>query len=183
MDYVNEIVQLAGVIRPTKAPKSADWNAVEKQLGVTFPKDFKAIVSALGSGWFGIGFGLRSPCEPSEYARLSRKQLLSYAKLVAESARRSCLHLYPETNGLVPIGGMDRQGLLLSRSKSSSVLQSTVWWDMDYHVARRIRMSVSRLLYDLYLGRLRGDWAARMRNYIWREGTAPFFTQWRGPSQ
>jgi len=76
-DYLSEVVRLAGVKRPVEQPSSEDWQAVESELGFELPTDFKSLVSALGTGHFGMGLYLRNPSASSEYIRLSADALVS----------------------------------------------------------------------------------------------------------
>jgi len=48
IDYISEVLKLASVEQPTEQPTPADWNALELELNLTFPSDFKSLVSALG---------------------------------------------------------------------------------------------------------------------------------------
>ena len=51
---------LAGVAR-VERPTDDDWTSAEADLGVKLPQDFIALVSALGTGWIGVGLSFRNP--------------------------------------------------------------------------------------------------------------------------
>jgi hypothetical protein len=43
MDYVREVVRLAGDAMHYEQPSEKDWQAVENKLGLAFPSDYKAL--------------------------------------------------------------------------------------------------------------------------------------------
>ena len=181
-NYADELIKLAAPHAPTELPSAQDWKVAESDVGLEFPQDFKALVSALGTGDFGIGLGLRNPRASSDYILLSKEALLHYREVVAESEHESGITLYPKPRGLVSVAKIDRQGLLLRPREDNRSLEGLVWWDLDYDRATNLNMPISQFIYDLYLGRIQEPWALQLRNYIWRDGKAPFFTCWRGAS-
>jgi hypothetical protein len=181
-DYVQKLIELAGSIQPIEQPGAQDWAHVERELDLEFPSDFKASVSALGTGHFGVGLYLRNPCASSEYIRLSHGALVAYREMSAGAARDSHIALYPDLRGAVAIGGIDRQDFLLRPDAAGKSLKHLVWWDLDTEKVRELELSVSQFVHDLGQGIIQEDWAVELRNYFWRAGTAPFFTQWPGPS-
>jgi hypothetical protein len=178
-DFVQEVVSLALVSGAAEAPTASDWQRAEADIGLQLPPDFKALVSTLGTGSFGVGLILRNPLAESEYIQLSKRALTQYAMVVTPSATRSNLTLYPRKEGLVHVAGIDRQALLVRPFGLQEPTAQITWWDADFHRAQELPMTLSQLLHDLYLGRSKAAWAARLRGYIWRDSGAPFFTPWR----
>lgn len=177
INYLKKVLSLSKVKSPTEAPSQQDWTSLEHQFQMTFPKDFKALVTGLGSGHFGVGLNLRNPVASSPYLVLSKKALKSYASVLVEAAENSGVNLFPKRGGLVPIGHIDRQVFLFQPSETEHKLQDElVWWDTNYERVTNLNMPISRFIHDLYLNRIKDDWASRLRNYFWRDETAPFFT-------
>ena len=65
IDYVKEIINLAGVTNPLETPGLDDWLQAEADIGLVFPEDFKTLVTALGTGSFGVGIYYRNPVASS----------------------------------------------------------------------------------------------------------------------
>jgi hypothetical protein len=97
-------------------------------------------------------------------------------------ARDSNIALYPDSRGAVAIGGIDRQDFLLRPDRAGRCLKQLVWWDLDTEEVRELELSVSQFIHDLDRGIIQEGWAVELRNYFWRDGTARFFTPWKGPS-
>ena len=175
-DFVKRVLELASVSQPKQAPTPKAWDAAEADLGVRLPSDFKTIVSGLGEGHFGVGLALRNPSSSSEYLQLSRKALLDFREDVSDAEESSGVSLYPNDDGLVVIAGIDRQQFLAGPDASKPEGYQLVWWDLDYERARDLNRSFAEFVCELYAGRIDEDWAAELRDYIWRGGKAPFFT-------
>jgi len=176
-DYVQEVVKLAAPVNPTEQPSHQDWQTVESELGLEFPADYKALVSALGSGRFGDGLALRNPRASSGYIRLSRDALLEFQRLMTEAKWEVDVSLYPKTGGFVSIGHVDRHAFLLHPDQGGRLLDQIVWWDQDYKEIKDLGMSISRFIHDLYVGQIREEWAERLRQYFWRGGERPFYVR------
>jgi hypothetical protein len=176
MDYTNELIRLAQVTVPKEQPSPEDWTHTEKELGVLFPADFKALVSALGRGRFGIGLRLRNPSATSSDVRLSHEALLLYRQPISDLQEKLAISLYPQRKGLVAVGSIDRQDLLFREDATANSLTQLVWWDLDMQEFHELGASISQFLHDLYLGRIKEVWAEELRDYIWRRGTVPLFT-------
>jgi hypothetical protein len=177
-DYVHKIVALAQPLRPVEQPSPADWEAVERDLGYAFPVDFKSLVTLLGNGSFGSGLGLNNPISSSEYCRLSKEALVKYHELVSFIEERAGIRLFPHRDGLVWIGGWERQHLLLRPLGNGCLGSDVVRLDHDYDEASDLGMPVSQFIHDLYHGRIEEQWALELRAAIWREGEVPFFSPW-----
>lgn len=54
--YVQQITKWAAVRKAAEPPTWKDWQAVEAQLSLEFPEDFKPLLSELSSGEFGGRF-------------------------------------------------------------------------------------------------------------------------------
>lgn len=182
IDYAQELIKLAAVSEPTEQPTPKDWNALEAELGMEFPSDYKTLLTGLGSGWFGNGVYFGTPSCSAEWGMLSRNVLLDLGEMLDRTAQMSGVTLYPERAGLVSVGRIDRQYFLLRPNQTGTCLQELVWWDTDAHELEDLHMSVPQLIHDLYLGRISEEWAADLREYFWPSGTEPFFTVWRGPT-
>jgi len=181
IDYISEVLKLASVEQPTEQPTPADWNALELELNLTFPSDFKSLVSALGTGKFGDGLTLSNPCASPNCGLISKAVLIDYRDLLADMAKEAHISLYPDISGLVLIGSIDRQNLLLRPDKSRT-LGELVWWDIDQDSTKDLSMSITQFIHDLYRGKIDGEWAEMLQRYVWRQGSVPFFSVWRGPT-
>ena len=179
-DCVSEVVKRAAVFQPVERPSPADWRAVESDLGLELPTDFKAIVDALGSGRFGAGLYLRNPAASSEYIRLTRDALNAYRENLRSFERRTGISFYPTEGGLVVVGSIDRDHFYLQPEASVKRLSRLVHLDLDLAQASELHMPVSQFIHELYLNRLGHDWAGDLRMAIWRNGEIPFFTSKAG---
>ena len=176
-DYVNILIKLAEVRNPVESPKANDWNKIEADFGFSFPQDYKDLVTSFGSGEFGVGLCFRSPIDASEYNILSPEAVVRHFEPVIDMKEDAKLQLYPDPFGAVVIGTIDRQDFLLRPDKTGKKLVDLVWWDIDTGEVKELEMSISRFVHDLYCGKLHEAWAIELRDYIWRNGTAPLFTQ------
>ena len=176
--YLSEVVRLAGVKRPFEQPSSEDWQAVESDLGFELPTDFKSLVSALGTGHFGMGLYLRNPSASSEYIRLSAEALVAYRENLLSFEQRTSFLFYPAQSGLIVIGSIDRDHFYLRPEPAPAVKQPSrlVHIDLDLAEASELDMPISQFIHALYLNRLGQNWAADLRTAIWRNGSVPFFT-------
>ena len=85
--------------------------------------------------------------------------------------------LYPDRDGLIVIGGIDRQQFLVRMHASNSAEYDLIWWDLDWERTHDLNMSLSQFLHELYHGSIAEDWAEELRDYFWRGQTLPFFTR------
>lgn len=173
---VDELIRLAGVKKPHLAPNAEDWVRVEKEIGVSLPNDYKALVSAVGEGYFGFGIYLLSPTSSSSYVRLSHEALVAYPEPIRNIEADLGLSFYPEPDGLIRIGGIDRQDFLLKCEGGRAVSSTLVWLDIDLQEIREISMSLTQFLHDGYLGKIRDVGLEELVQYLWQSGTREFFT-------
>ena len=176
VNFVEELLKLIGPVRTVENPPYHAWETVEAAIGFKFPADFRQLVSALGTGRFGVGLYLRNPTASSDYIRLSKDELLRFRELMDHLARGTGLALFPERGGLISVGGIDRQLFLLRPIPAEARVEGLVWWDTDSDSAKELPMTISQFIHDLYLGRIHEEWAVRLQQYFWRNGTAPLFT-------
>ena len=177
-NYVQQIVELAhsASARYVEQPSAQDWLRLEDELGLTLPPDYKLLVSTLGSGRFGAGLYLRNPVAASEYIQLSDEQLRAYRDVISFLEERIGIEFYPAAQGLVSIGGIDRQELFLRPEPNAAVLSNLVWLDHDMEELRDLHMSVAQFIYALYTERIEEEWAPELRTAIWFNEQTPFFT-------
>jgi hypothetical protein len=172
---LDDIIRAAAIEDPNDVPTPRDWTMVEGELGVALPSEYKELVSALGSGYFGCGLYLRNPVARLEGIRLTRSALLKLNGLLTGSAKKSALQLYPDPGGLIVAAGMDRQLLLIQAANVVSAV-GLIWWDLDLHKFVSVNMGLARFIYDVYRGQLHETWALQFREYVWRQ-SEPFFTR------
>jgi hypothetical protein len=176
LDFTQEIIQLAKPLRPVEQPQSDDWERVERELGLALPPDYKTLVTALGSGEFGVSLTLKNPVSSSEYARLSVDGLKHYSATIAFLRNQMGFVLFPSQEGLVHIGGADRQHFLFRPDKDGICSSKVVCLDHNLEQIRELNMTLSRFLHSLYFSHVPGGWAEDLRASIWIDGTIPFFT-------
>ena len=176
-NYVNILVKLAKLHNPVASPMAEDWKRIDTEFGFSFPQDYKDLVTRFGSGEFGVGLCFRSPIDSSEYNILSPEAVVQHFEPIVDMKENAKLALYPDRFGAVIIGSIDRQDFLLRPDKAGKELAELLWWDIDTGKVKELNMSISRFVHDLYLGKIHEEWAVELRDYIWRNGTAPLFTQ------
>jgi hypothetical protein len=174
-NLVQKLVELAQPLHPVEQPKPQDWERVERELGLPLPPDYKSLLTALGSGEFGVGLGLKNPVSTSEHARLSADALRRYRQTVVFLEDRMGITLFPQPQGLVLIGGVDRQHLLYRPTENSKTVSRLVNLDHEYEVTREFDLSLSQFIHDLYLGQIHDEWAKQLRASVWIDDTIPFF--------
>ena len=179
IDYVKEIINLAGVTNPLETPVLADWLQAEADIGLVFPEDFKTLVTALGTGSFGVGIYYRNPVASSEYVLLSRAALIRYREPISDLELSGTVRLYPSKLGLVNIASMDRQDFLLRPDRSGKHLSDLVWLDVETRQMRDLNVSFCQFMHDLYFEKVPGKWAKELREYFWPSSSVAFFTPWK----
>jgi hypothetical protein len=164
--YVQKVIALANVSRAFEQPTSRDWQAVEKELAIALPEDFKQLVSELGTGEFGE-FGLHNPVSTSEHARLSLGLLMQFR----DWHERDGIDMYPDPGGYVWVGhlpnGMD---MLVSPGPKSASAYRLGWFEVDRRRLYDIPMTICRFLHDMYFGLFQADWSEYVRGLIWEPG-------------
>jgi hypothetical protein len=179
-DYVRKIIEEAAVRCACDQPSPADWANVEGEMGVVFPADYKALVSALGEGAFGCGLNLRNPCSTSEYTRLSRASLLMHRESIADLEAKLSFPIYPSAKGAVAVGSVDRQDIYLKPGSNPKELTELVWLNVDTEEARTLPYTLSQFLYLLYRGAIPTPQERELGEYLWRGGQEPFFLPAKG---
>ena len=175
-EYVRKIIELAGPFRPVEQPTQQDWELAESELGLVLPSDHKELMASLGSGEFGAGLFLQNPVSSSDYTRLSSSALNRYRQTVGFLKYHMGITFYPEPEGLVLVGGIDRQHFLFGPStKGGKGVSCLVNLDHDCEGLHKISMSLPRFIYDLYFGLIPDCWAERLRLSVWFDNTIPFF--------
>ena len=90
---------------PRFPPCWDDWARAESDLGITFPDDFKWLMSTYGRGRF-YGVALLSPAcppEPPLFYQWIQMELVSYAALQRDHPSFHCdLPPYPAEGGILP---------------------------------------------------------------------------------
>jgi len=182
-DYVRLLLELAGPFTPLEKPTPDDWRSLESELGLEFPPDYKALVSAFGAGNFGSGLELKNPRASAASMHISRGTLLAHREMMDGLIEEFGVPLYPDPRGLVLIGSLDRQDFLLRPDDKGRRLEQLVWWNLDTEEVSDLKTPISEFLYELHFGRVSHEWADELRQYVWRNGTVPFFTPWRPTHQ
>jgi hypothetical protein len=182
-DYVTLLLELARPFTPVELPDLDDWKFLERELGLEFPPDSKALVSAFGAGDFGSGLVLMNPRASASRNHISRGTLIAHREMMAGLVEEFGLPLYPDSEGLVLIGNLDRQDFFLRPHGKGKRLEQLVWWNIDMEGVSDLKTPISEFLYELHFGRVMHEWAEELREYIWRNGNVPFFTPWRPSHQ
>ena len=172
MDYVRKIVELARVQQAYECPSEKNWLAVEAEIGLQFPPDYKALLCALGEGEFGFGLKLSNPCSSGDY-RLSKANLIIHREPIIDLEDKLGFPLYPNKGGHVVVASIDRQDFYLK--PTGKRLEKLVWLDVDMEEMRELDCTVSQFIHDLYLGLIDEPWAEELQAYFWRDGQEPFF--------
>jgi hypothetical protein len=173
MNWVVELLRLAGPFTPVEQPSHEDWRKVEAELRLEFPADLKELLCKFGTGWFG-GLNFKNPSASAEHLRLSLEGLVDLQEMLLSVKQESPLSLFPTAGGLVPIGGIDRQYFLLKPDKNGKLLEPLLWWDTDIWTLENLEMPVSQFIHHLYLKQIKEEWAENLRSSFWTEGV-PFF--------
>jgi hypothetical protein len=174
MNYIKAIDELTGVKERFDRPTEKDWIRIEKELGVELAQDYKELVSLLGAGRFGLDMRLRNPIGTG-IEELSRKELVAYRQLVRFQEEIVGISLYPRKGGVILIGGMERQHVMLGPTPEGKNYLQLFILDHDYDQLRRIGVGFARFIYDLYGGKLAERWAIQLRILIWHTVNT-FFT-------
>jgi hypothetical protein len=175
IDYVSKLIEFAGPIHPVEQPKVEDWERVERELGLQLPTDYKSLVTALGSGEFGVGLNLKNPVSSSECSVLSVDALEKYRNSLLFLESRKGIRLFPEPLGLVVIGGIDRQDFLFRPRHRGAEPSHLFNLDHEYELVRDVGKSLSHFLHDLYLGVVHDERLKRLRTGVWLDEKTPFF--------
>jgi SUKH superfamily protein len=97
------IRNLTAFIPPPPDPRDTDrnWNAVEDELHMCFPKDFRQLIELYGTGEFFAGLLVLNPL--NSWCRQEILNQLETLRVMREAMELS-LVIYPETAGLLPWG-------------------------------------------------------------------------------
>ena len=174
-DFVALARELAQVKHPVNLPSSGDWKSLEAELRYAFPSDFKRLLEVIGEGTFGCGLNLRSPGSSSEYTQLSRESIIAHHELIADLEERIVLPIYPTDDGMVVIGGIDRQEFFFKPSNADKIMDQLIWLNLDTEEVRFLPHTISQFIVELYRGNIGEAWETELRDYIWRRGKEPFF--------
>jgi hypothetical protein len=96
---------LALVAPPEDPPPPPDWEAVERDLGVRLPADYKWLVERYGPGSFGRFLHVLTPGGESQYVRL--EAVARRAVQLLDSARETGLPLPIPPEELLPVAVTD----------------------------------------------------------------------------
>jgi hypothetical protein len=171
--YLQSVIELSRVADPIEAPSADDWTKAEAELQVVLPWDYKALLSAVGSGRFGeVAF--LNPKSSSPYLILTRQQLLGFCDRVGATASNAGLSLYPDETGAVWIGTSPNGMELLFRPHTNDEY-GLYLLERDYDSYRTVDTTITQFLYQLYNGLRSETWTAEMRDLVW-EPHEKFFT-------
>jgi len=93
---------------PVEIPNTADFIAVEKQVG-TLPDDYKVFVSRFGTGVINRFLWILNPASVNQHLNFLRggEPILSALRELKATGEYSPYPLYPEVGGLLPFGKTD----------------------------------------------------------------------------
>lgn len=106
------VVDIATLIPPPAIPiqvgSLADWQAVEQELGVTFPTDFREFIFKYGTGYLGSFYSVWNPF-------WSSNKFVESVRLICAAERESQgrfpeffpYAIYPDSPGFLPWGSDD----------------------------------------------------------------------------
>lgn len=179
---LRRIVDLAQPLDPVECPSDEDWSRVELELGLILPEDYKGLVTAFGSGMFGVGLYILNPVSSSEYARLSGDALRRYRQGVDFLEDKIGIRFFPQPKGLLLVGGIDRQHFLYRPKMDGYAMSSLVYFDHDNEAVKEVDLTLSEFIFDLYCSRVHDQWAKKLRRSVWKDKGIPFFSSNLGAS-
>lgn len=105
------LAAIVGLIPPPPAPSEVgtltDWQAVEEELGITFPRDYREFVFAYGSGYLGQFYQVWNPFRGAAFVRHVRL-ICGYDRDFRRQFPQYSPHpIYPESPGYLPWGSDD----------------------------------------------------------------------------
>jgi hypothetical protein len=100
------IDELVALIPPPAKPidNDGDWSVPERELGATFPTDFKQLIQRYGTGYFWGSLVVANPL--SKQFRNPIQGLLKHCQKQRKMGILTC-SLFPEKSGLLPWGTDD----------------------------------------------------------------------------
>ncbi|HEV7405312.1 MAG TPA: SMI1/KNR4 family protein [Chthoniobacteraceae bacterium] len=108
------IERLGNLVEPPKRPSEvgslAQWEAVERQLGVVLPSDYRDFVFTYGTGHFAHFYGVYNPFASSEWIALwpSVQRVCAGERQIKRHFPDAVPYpVYPDQPGLLPWGGDD----------------------------------------------------------------------------
>jgi hypothetical protein len=125
------IEQLTELTPPPAVPHGAtgDWDAVESELGLALPADFKAAIELYGAGYFAEFITLLTPFGPDLLRPLARRLLTDEQSFRAAHPDRCPYPFYPEFGGLLPWAGTDNGDRLCWLTAGEPDTWTTVAWN------------------------------------------------------
>ena len=104
---------------PQEVKQTDDWHRVESELGTPLPKDYKAFISAYGSGRIDQFLVVFNPFSSNKYVNLldaGRTILQAYATSKETFPEYYPLPLFPSPGGLLPFAATDNGNVLYWRT-------------------------------------------------------------------
>ncbi|ONI82864.1 hypothetical protein ALI144C_17515 [Actinosynnema sp. ALI-1.44] len=118
--YVDEICLLVGWRAGDFEPEVA-WEAVERELGLRLPADYKELLTRFPAGGFRGSIGVDNPAQSREGLAKSKRDNLELMEIFADEdtgyLEGTAYRLFPEPGGLYPWGADGAGG--------------TFWWVTD----------------------------------------------------
>jgi hypothetical protein len=101
-------------VRPFEAPTNIEWNAVENELGVSLPDDYKIFIQLYGSGRAANFLWVFNPFSRNENLNLIEQSRVQIKVLIELQFYGEILpyKLFPEENGLLPFAITDNGDVL-----------------------------------------------------------------------
>ncbi|MCF2525747.1 SMI1/KNR4 family protein [Yinghuangia soli] len=103
-DWLGQLVSLVGRVPEARGP--ADWAAVEAELGLDLPQDYKAFADVFGAGVFNNYLAVFVPDTGAGLVR----QVESFGSLMGNPMYRSMFApypTYPSDGGILPMGASE----------------------------------------------------------------------------
>lgn len=155
-------------------PHFSDWVAVEKEIGVSFPAEYKAFIDYFGSGYFGEGLRFLNPVDWDKERRLCHSTLFE-RRCMLEFLEESCgLVMYPAVGGRIWIGGYERLDLFYNL-KVKPGLDVVDVFDHNNEEMFQTGCSLCEIIYRLFIGEPNQSWMAHWRVSLVSDSEPKFF--------
>lgn len=159
MDALNEL--LPPPKEPLDSKREQDWIAIEKELGLTLPGDYKQYISTYGSGKISDFLWIFNPFSKNKDLNLAiqaKKVLEVFRSMKTKYGISICPYqLFPEPDGLFPIGYTDNGDDLFWLTKGAPEE-----WRIIIHQTRsanyeEYKGNLSNFLTELLSGKLKSN--------------------------
>jgi hypothetical protein len=159
-------------MQPLGAPAANDWAAVEHDIGLVLPADFKRLSERFGCGIFGEDLYLKSPRSRQNQLLLNRESLAQFRTEILEPISFDAPYkLYPDPGGIVTVLSTTCRIHYGFRSVGRLLSSNIVKVDTASGETEDFHLPITEFLLNALEGRLGADF----KETIWAE-ESPFFT-------